>query len=234
MPGDHDDAKLLTEVRHGAAAAVAVWAGLPLVGAVAGYFLPRLLTWVAGLGWAPFQGPVRFLADLPQPWLGVGAVVAGALGGLLLAATLHDEALSVTVTGGQVVLRRGRTEVVLDRTEVAEAWTEDDHLVLLSADGRELARQPSMLPAGRLQAALESTGVRWHRADPYADAYRRWVPGTPGLPAGADALLTARAKAIGRGDGGDGEELRAELARLGVVVRDRERRQHVRTTPPAP
>lgn len=50
----------------------------------------------------------------------------------------------------------------------------------------------------------------------------------PGLPDGADALLKARAAALTKGDKDDATELRAELARLGVVVRDEKKRQFFR------
>ena len=52
---------------------------------------------------------------------------------------------------------------------------------------------------------------------------------SPTLPVGADALLKARARALDKGDSGDAAELRSELARLGVVVRDEKKRQFVRT-----
>jgi hypothetical protein len=57
------------------------------------------------------------------------------------------------------------------------------------------------------------------------------VPGLPELPAGADALLTARARTVGK-DADDAAELRTELAALGVVVSDRDGRQHYRLSPP--
>jgi hypothetical protein len=46
----------------------------------------------------------------------------------------------------------------------------------------------------------------------------------PGLPAGANALFTAREKA----DSDDSRELRSELAKLGVLVRDDKGKQYWR------
>jgi hypothetical protein len=57
------------------------------------------------------------------------------------------------------------------------------------------------------------------------------VPGLPELPAAADALLRARAEALGK-DADDAAQLRTELATLGVVVSDRDGRQHYRLSPP--
>ena len=50
---------------------------------------------------------------------------------------------------------------------------------------------------------------------------------SPDLPPGADPLLRARAKVLGKRD--EAAELRAELARIGLVVRDERKRQYVRT-----
>jgi hypothetical protein len=54
------------------------------------------------------------------------------------------------------------------------------------------------------------------------------VPGLPELPATAQALLAARQKALQSGDDGDKREFRAELGRLGYVVRDDRKRQYWR------
>ncbi len=82
----------------------------------------------------------------------------------------------------------------------------------------------------RLQAAFVTHGYTWLAGDPHADEYRLWVEDTPDLPPGADALLGARARALGKGGDGkdDAAELRAELAKIGVVVREEKKRQYWR------
>ncbi|MER7897262.1 hypothetical protein ABTX62_14375 [Streptomyces sp. NPDC096046] len=100
--------------------------------------------------------------------------------------------------------------------------------VLLAPDGLERARERCGLNRRRLTDALTAHGYAWEEQDPYHAEFRRWVPGTPGLPAGADALLRARAQAREDEQAGEARELRGELLRLGVVVRDEERRQYVR------
>jgi hypothetical protein len=68
--------------------------------------------------------------------------------------------------------------------------------------------------------------------DPHKDEYRRWVEDLPDLPAGADAVLKARARALDRGDKEDAAQLRLELGKLGIVVRDEGKRQFWRRTRP--
>jgi hypothetical protein len=105
-------------------------------------------------------------------------------------------------------------------------------LVLLDANGAELAREDNDLNGDRLRDAFIGHEYHWRAEDdPYADRFRGWVEDMPGLPPGADALLKARAKALRHDHGGDAAELRDELARLGVVVRDERKRQYYRLLP---
>ena len=74
-------------------------------------------------------------------------------------------------------------------------------------------------------------GYPWRTGDPYASQFRPWVSGAPDLPEGADGLLANRAKAVEQdADGQLARDYRRELARLGVVVRDADGRQHWRLT----
>jgi hypothetical protein len=206
----------------------AAWLGLAAVGAGLGWLLTLVADWVAGLTWAPLQGPFELVAGLPEPHATIGALVVGALAGLVLAGFVDQEALTVRVSRTEVRLSRPGTTRIVDRPTVATAFLADERLVLLGRGSEELAREPCHLPKARLAAAFTGHGIAWADADPYADAYRRWVPETPDLPPGANALFAARERALKAGDTHDVEELRAELARLRVVVRDEAKRQYWR------
>ncbi|MEU6847176.1 hypothetical protein ABZ930_35435 [Streptomyces sp. NPDC046716] len=198
-------------------------------GAVLGGAARLLAAWLVTLPWAPLQGPAELLTSVDEPWRSVGAVGVGALAGLLVGFLAVDESLSVTVGDEHVALTLKGDTQEFPRAEVAVAFRDGKHLVLLGPDGAEIAREESGLPWPRLAAALTAHGYRWADADPHGDAFARWVPGAAGLPVGADALLRARATARG-GDGNaeEARELRAELWRLGVVVRDDKQRQYWR------
>ncbi|WP_240967562.1 YqeB family protein [Streptomyces composti] len=184
------------------------------------------------LKWAPFKGPAELLTSVPEPCLTLGAVGLGTLLGLLLAFLALHESLSVRITDDLLVLTVRDTAHEIPRQDVASAHRDGKQLVLLAHDGTELAREDSDLPWNRLSTALTAHGYRWAPQDPHRDAWRRWVPGTPGLPAGADALLKARAGARRRDDADEARELREELRRLGVTVRDEKNRQYWRSTVP--
>ncbi|MER8221252.1 hypothetical protein ABTZ58_11790 [Streptomyces sp. NPDC094143] len=198
-------------------------------GAVAGALLPLLARLLLSLPWAPLKGPAELLTSVPEPALTLGTVAVGALGGLLLGFTAVHESLSVRVTGTHLALTIRDSTQEFPREDVDVLFRDGKQLVALSPSGLELAREPCGLSWRRLADTLTAHGWTWAEQDPYHADFRRWVPGTPGLPAGADALLRARAQARRHeDDAADARELRGELLRLGVVVRDEDKRQYWR------
>ncbi|MFE0252415.1 hypothetical protein [Streptomyces sp. NPDC059010] len=153
----------------------------------------------------------------------------GAVLGLLLGFFAVHESLTVRVSRGRVVLTVRDTSQEFGCDEVALAVRDGKQLVLLGPDGMEIARENCGLPWQQLSDAFGGQGYRWSDEDPHREEFRRWVPGMPGLPEGADALLRARAAARKKdGNSEDVRELRRELLRLRVVVRDEEKRQYWR------
>lgn len=202
-----------------------MWVGFPLAGAGVGVLLKAIAGWVASLEWAPLQGPFRLLASIAEPQATIGSLAVGALLGLILAVIAASESVAVTVADDRVTIRRGSDERRFDREPVRAVFVDGKHLVLLGPATEELLREKTDQPPGRIRDAFVAHGYPWHEDDPHGDEFRRWVDGTPGLPPGADALLKARAKALSDGDKNDAAQLRTELARLGLVVRDENKRQ---------
>ncbi|WP_163508110.1 YqeB family protein [Fodinicola acaciae] len=202
-----------------------VWLGLPAAGAGLGWLVHLVAGWVASLPSIPFQGPFKIVAALPRPYGLIGVLAVGVAAGLVLAFLAHLDELAVTVDAAGVRLARGDIVDDFDRGSVAAAFSDKSELVLLRSDGKELAREKHDLKPGRLAGAFGAFGIRWLDHDPYEETYRRWVDGTPGLSTAANALLKARAEALKNGDQDDLRELRRELARLNVVVRDRNKKQ---------
>ncbi|NGO14618.1 hypothetical protein G5C60_45285 [Streptomyces sp. HC44] len=198
-------------------------------GAVLGGLLRLLAGWLVTLRWAPFKGPAKLLDSIPEPGLTIGAVTVGALLGLLMGFIALHESLAVRVSASRVVLTVRDESQEFTRDKIRLAFPDGRQLVLLGRGGEELAREDCGLPMRRLAAAFTEHGYAWADADPHLAEFRRWVPGTPGLPEGANPLFKARAKALGKEDGAeDARELRRELAKLGVVVRDEKKRQYWR------
>ncbi|WP_406077207.1 hypothetical protein [Micromonospora sp. NBC_00858] len=217
-----------TVVSGGPLELVVMWGGFPLLGAAAGGLLALAAGWVAGLPWAPVQWLFGLLDRLPDAQAIAGTAAVGALAGLVVAGNGTAERLIVTVDAAQVRLRRAGKDRTVGRAETRVVFVDDGRLVLLDSDGAELARESTDLPADRLAAAFRTHGWGWADGDPHRSAYRLWVPELPGLPTGADALLRARDRAVRKDRRDDARELRRELGRLGVVLRDEEKRQYWR------
>lgn len=204
------------------------WVVLALLGAAAGWLTRVGTDWVTSFSWVPLPGPLELLARLPEPASTLVAIGLGTAAGLAMAYQGQRETLTVTISPDRVLLTRDGETTEVARRSITAGFLDRKQLVLLGRAGDELARVPSDLDAGRLAKAFESRGYPWRPADPYHDQYRRWVPDAPDLPTGANALLAARERALGRRDKSDVAELRTELARLGIVVRDEQQRQYWR------
>jgi hypothetical protein len=211
-----------------------VWIGFPLLGLPAGWLLKWVAGWVASLPWVPFQGPFKLVASVPEPHASIGALVIGGLAGLVLATLAALHRLTVTVADDQVSFTRGGVTRAVKRPLVSAVFLGGRRLVVLGRASEELAGETSDLEADRLRDAFVVHGFPWRAGDPYMDRYQRWVDDLPELPTSANALLRARARALDKGDGDEVAQLRADLARLGVVVREENKRQYWRRSGRSP
>ncbi|MFF8597183.1 hypothetical protein ACF061_38465 [Streptomyces sp. NPDC015220] len=217
----------LTVLGQSAWSTMCVYVVLMLAGAGVGWLVGPLADWLVTLPWAPLQGPAELVASIPAPWV----PAAGAVTGLALGCVAQHEQLVIGLSDDRVALTgKGRTRE-FSRDAVAAVFRDGKQLVLLGHDGGELTRQECDLDAGGVADAFTEHGYVWADADPHEDEFRRWVPDTPGLPEGANAILRARQDSLEKKGSShdDVQELREELARLGVVVRDEKRRQYWRT-----
>ena len=205
---------------------VLCWLGLPTLGAGAGWLLKWAAGWVAGLPWAPLQGPFKLVAAAPEPAGTIGALTVGGAAGLVLAFLAVLDTAIVTVSPAGVTLRRGDHSTSVGRSAITAIFRDGGDLVVLGPAGEELSRERYDLSTRRIADGFTEHGLPWRAdGDPYRDEYRRWVEDTPDLPAGANAVLRARQKALDKGEREDAEQLRAELGKLGLVIRDEKKRQ---------
>ncbi|MET9230459.1 hypothetical protein [Lentzea sp. NPDC003310] len=218
----------MTTVQETAAVRYGIWVACPAAGAAAGWGLGLAAGWITTLGWFPFQGVFELVTDIPQPWRTLASLAVGAAAGFVFALFWASEMMAVEVTPARVTLRRDDKTFDFARDEVGAAFADGKHLVLLSRDGAELAREKSDLSSARLEQAFTGQGYRWHAADPFAHEFRMWVEHAPELPADVNALFTARRKAIAKYENEEAAELAREIRKRGVAVRDEKKRQYYR------
>lgn len=210
-----------------------VWAGFPIIGAGAAIAVKVLAGWATSLRWFPFQGPLELIDSLPDPQATVGSLALGAVAGLAVAFLAERDYLRLTISDRKLTVVHAETSRTFERKAVSAIFMDGKDLVLLGHATEELLRERGDVDTKRLGPALRDHGYPWRPdGDPYRADFRRWVEDTPDLPAGANAVLKARARALERSDAGDAAELRSELAKLGIVVRDESKRQFWRLTLP--
>ncbi len=207
-----------------------IWTASPLLGAMAAWLLTLGAGWIADLAWAPFQGPFRLVASIDEPYASAGALAIGVVAGVAFAVIAARERVTVSVAPTELALTRGTGQTVrVARSDVGSVFLDGKQLVVLGPHGQEHDRVATDLRPAALRAAFVERGYRWRDdGDPWRDDYRLWVPDMPGLPDGANALLAARAVALEKGKDADAAIQRAELVRLGVVVREEKKRQYWR------
>ncbi|MFC4565550.1 hypothetical protein ACFO4E_27145 [Nocardiopsis mangrovi] len=235
MPPVVPPSRAATVLGPSAGLRVLTWAGAPLLGAGIGsgaaWLLALAAGWALALPWTPFEGPLELITSFPEGRVPIGGAVLGVLGGLALALLAEGDYVTVTVGDDQVAIARGDRRHDVHAASVGAVFLDGRRLVLLGPDTEELAAESGELPnAKRLAAAFAAHGYPWAEADPHRGEFRRWVVGHPGLSAEAHAFLKARARALEKDEAADAEQLREELAALGVVVRDEGGRQFWRRT----
>lgn len=203
-----------------------------LIGGGLGFAIIRLLDLLLGLKWVPFQGPLELINSIPAVIALPVMIGLGLTAGLVFGVMAVREELSVTVDYEEVKLKRGGFDRTIGRSAIATVFRDRKELVFLGADTNELARELIDQPTAELSAAFTRYGYPWRAdGDPQRDEFRVWSPQTVGLPVGASALLTVRAKALSDDKTDEARTYRDELARLGIVVRDEGGKQYWRRIP---
>ncbi|KAB8127930.1 50S ribosomal protein L29, partial [Gracilibacillus oryzae] len=95
-------------------------------------------------------------------------------------------------------------------------------------EGLELFRGQPDYKKSRVIEAFTQHRYPWKENDPFEDQYQRWVAAHPDFPQNVNALLSAREQALIDEEKKEAEELRKDLVNLGVVIRDKGKRQYVR------
>jgi hypothetical protein len=207
---------------------VVITCGAPTLGALIGLFLP----WIAGqllrLPWVPMGGPLRLIASLHEGWrLGI-CVAVGVVLGLGFAVIAVTESLKITVTDAMIRLDKDRHTWFLAKDDVHAAFRDGKRLVILGADSQVLLTEVHEASGEALGEAFRAHGYPWASEDPYSALFRKWEPGSPGLPSAVDTLLAAREVALRRRSTDAVKDLEKDLSRLGYVVRDDARTQYWR------
>lgn len=220
-----------TFVGSSTASARVVWWAIVSLGAAVGVGTRWLASWMSGLPWAPWRGAslaLDAMADSGGAWVLGGLALVGALVGAWCAHDVVKSMGRVAVSDAEAGFHDTTLDVRVARTDVTDVFADGTAIVLLR-HGHLVDRWPSDLWVDDVRAAFEGHGWPWRAGgDPYSTEFRRWDLGDETLPTSADALLRARAGFLAAGKAVHVRELCADLAAIGVVVRDEGKVQYWR------
>lgn len=136
--------------------------GFAVAGIVAGFVLPLLARWAAGLPWVPFQGPLELISSFDATWLVWGRPLIGALLGLafglyVVAGTpvleIRDDALEVR--------RNGQVQRVIPRETVGGVHLRGSKTVVEAKEGRVLFEDDVEGGKDAIRQAFVDHGYPW-------------------------------------------------------------------------
>src|SRR5699024_1265426 len=139
-----------------------------------------------------------------------------------------SESLKIIITDERVVLRVKEDVTNINKEEISFIYLDGKHLVLLNSKGIERFRGQLELKKELVMEAFERHGYPWNDKDPFENQYQRWVVDHPDYSPHVNSLLSARERALKSGESEEAKVLRKDLAIIGVVIRDEEKRQYVR------
>ncbi|UNX54687.1 hypothetical protein MF406_17720 [Georgenia sp. TF02-10] len=197
---------------------VAIGAGLPAIGIVAGLALALALEWLSQAS-PTIDGVLGRGDHLGEPVALIIGAALGAVVGAAGAAAALAERLRATVSPRTLTLSWDDARVSVPRDVITSVILDGD-LVLHGPRSVELARVRCDVDRPALRAALAAHGYPEPAPeDPHRGCFRSWRAGQD-LDRDADRLLAARARAVAARAHGDAELLRRRLAARGIMVRD--------------
>lgn len=207
--------------------------GVILCGAALGlgaaFAVGPLADWMTDL-FDSAPGPLRVAAALPLGWAVPVLGLVGGAAGAGVAHTWRKDNPVIEVGAESVVVQDATGGQHVERTRIAQVFTDGGELVLRGADGREHVRtRVDDALNGRLRATFERRGYPWcGTADPHEAEYTTWIDDGPELDQRAHALLRSRKRALADSRNGAADEAREELWTIGISVRDRGETQQYR------
>lgn len=133
-----------------------------LGGAALGALLPVVARWAAELPWAPFQGPLRLVASIDEPWLTWGFPGLGLAAGLAFAAWVIYDSPVLDIGRERIqVRRRGEVERVIERSTVAAVHPRRSTIVIETESGRKLFEHDVEGDRDAVRSAFVDLGYPW-------------------------------------------------------------------------
>lgn len=197
---------------------------------LSGWFIPVIANALLNFEIIPYIKIVEFIASFEHTKTSIIATIIGVIIAVIFAIAIIVESLKVTITPQNIMLTvKDKTETI-DKKEISAIFMDKRELVILGPHSNELYREEFDVKKAKVKEAFQYYRYPWYDEDPYIDEYERWVKDHPDFPEKINALLKARQVALEDDETDEAKQLRRDLAKLGVVIKDKKKAQYVRMT----
>lgn len=200
----------------------------PVLGAVAGWYLPVLARWILQLPWLPYQGIIEKIASYSGVTASVILCIVGIVAGIVLSQFIFYETLRVFINNESVTVKIRDTKDTFRKEDMQSVYMDGKALVLVGKQENEMFHEIYDGNKKKIAKTFLSLGYPWFDSDPYQAAYRRWDENDQQIPAAVHALLRARKGCLENDQKTMARQLRSDLANIGVAVKDRKDKQYIR------
>lgn len=213
--------------------------GFSIIGAVLGYFLKNILSWVNSN--ERFSNHKRlslitkitdFLNSTFGEWAILLFIITGVVIGIYLAKMLLRESPIISISNHNIDIDNDLESLTFIRDEIQDIYYDDDELVIISSSGHELLRESYDIKKETLKKAFRNHSYPFNLLDPYKACFKLWSASVDELSPPGNALMKARALAIKNIDEEEIIDIREELSKLGVIVKDNDTKQYWRFVTP--
>lgn len=201
---------------------------LVIIFSLFGWFLPVIAEWIVNFPFVPNLKIVEFILSFNHSTVSIISLIIGFIAAILLSFNIIAESLEVTISPQNITLKMKENIDTIDKRDITAIFMEKKELVILGSCSIELYREELDVKKEKAKEAFHYYRYPWHDEDPYKDHYERWVPDHPDFSEKINALLDARAKALEEDERDDAKQLRKDLAKLGVIIKDEKNAQYVR------
>ena len=201
---------------------------LPLLGAVAGWYLPVLARWILNLPWLPYEGIIEKIASYSGTTPSIILCIAGIVAGIILSQFIFHETLQILVNKDSVTLMIKDTKDQFRKGEIQSIFLDGKSLVLVGLQENEMFKEEYDGNKKKMADAFLSLGYPWSESDPYLAAYCRWNENDLQIPAAVHALLRTRKSCLENEQEKIAKQVQLDLAKIGVAIKDRKKDQYIR------
>lgn len=201
----------------------------PVVLGIIGWFFPKLLNVLSKIPILSDSKVIKLLQSFNPFWVSIILMIVGIIIGILLSLEVYNETLKMEINDQEILIKKDNKEIITKKADIKEIYMEDNEVVIISKKGQELLRETTDINKEEIRNIFTYHHYPWCDHDPYADEYILWTLENQSFGEKINSILYERRNAIRDGDKKKANHLKKDLGELGIIVKDRNGNQYVRS-----